>query len=186
MDTKNTGKEVKDLLIELRSAAETIKKKINEADQRIEELLNERENISESRLSKEDFMQYVRKDISRRASVYPLRMKKLAMNSGFPFSMNFSHLERIDASGNAMSFPYLDGEESRDGALLHPGALYFIFGDLIEKRFSDALDQFDWPENSMSLDDRRKRITEIDQQLEKLNEERDSLASDLMSTGMMQ
>jgi hypothetical protein len=38
----------------------------------------------------------------------------------------------------------------------------------------------------LSLDERRKRIEKIDQELERLNEERDSMANDLMSTGMTQ
>ena len=64
--------------------------------------------------------------------------------------------------------------------------MYWIFGDLIEKRFSDALNQFDWPENGISIEERYKRIQEIDQELEQLNEKRDTLASDLMSAGVMQ
>ena len=186
MNEKNKGKEVKDLLSQLRSAAEVIKKQIHEADQKIEVLLNERASLSEARLTKEDFMHYVRKDIARRAPAYPIRMKNLARNTGFPFSIGFSQLERTDKSGNSQPFPYLDGEAYSDGATLNPSAVYWIFGDLIEKRFSDALDQFDWSENGLSLDERRKRIEEIDQELEKLNEERDSLASDLMSAGMTQ
>ncbi|MBS0425022.1 MAG: hypothetical protein JSR71_11515 [Proteobacteria bacterium] len=59
----DTGKEVQGLLTKLRSAAEVIKKKIYEADQKIEVLLNERAIISESRFNKEDFMQYVCNDI---------------------------------------------------------------------------------------------------------------------------
>lgn len=186
MDKKDTGNEVQGLLTKLRSAAEVIKKKIHEADQKIEMLLNERAIISESRFSKEDFMQYVREDIQRRAAEYPIRMSHLARNTGFPFSISFPQLERNEKSGNTQPFPYLDGETYSNGPALHVSAIYWIFGEQIEKRFSDALDQFQWPENSMSPEDRRKRIAEIDQELEILNMERDSLASDLMSTGMTQ
>ncbi|WP_297325652.1 hypothetical protein [Nitrosomonas sp.] len=186
MDKNDTGKEVQGLLTKLRSAAEVIKKKIYEADQKIEALLNERAMISESRLSKEDFMQYVREDIQRRASEYPIRMSHLARNTGFPFSISFPQLERNEKSGNLQSFPYLDGQAFSNGAAWHVSAIYWLFGEQIEKRFSDALDQFDWPESSMSPDERRKRIAEIDQELEILNIERDCLASDLISTGMTQ
>ncbi len=186
MEKKATGSDVKDLLSQLRFAADVIKKQIYEADQKIEALLNERASLSEARLTKEDFMHYVRKDIERRASNYPNRMKNLARTTGFPFSISFPQLERNDKSGNSQPLPYLDGEAYHDGSMLQPAAMYWIFGDLIEKRFSDALDQFDWPDNGLSLDQRRKRIQEIDLELKKLNEERDSLASDLMSTGMTQ
>lgn len=186
MDRNDTGKEVQGLLTKLRSAAEVIKKKIYEADQKIEVLLNERAIISESRLSKEDFMQYVRNDIQRRASEYPVRMSHLARKHGFPFSTSFPQLERNEKSGNTQPFPYLDGETYSNGPAFHVSAIYWLFGEQIEKRFSDALDQFQWPESSMSPEDRRKRIAEIDQELEMLNMERDSLASDLMSTGMTQ
>ena len=113
-------------------------------------------------------------------------MKNLARATGFPFSISFPLLERNEKSGNTQPLPYLDGEGYHDGSTLNPAAMYWIFGDLIEKRFSDALDQFEWPENGLSLDERRKRIEKIDQELVRLNEERDSMANDLMSTGMTQ
>ncbi|MDE2389313.1 MAG: hypothetical protein KGN35_09590 [Betaproteobacteria bacterium] len=186
MDKNDTGEEVKGLLTKLRSAAEIIKKQIYEADKKIEALLDERASISESRLSKEGFMQYVREDIQRRAAEYPIRMRHLARTTGFPFSTSFPQLERNEKSGNTQPFPYLDGQTYSNGPAWHASAIYWLFGEQIEKRFADALDQFDWPESSMTPDERRKRIAEIDLELEKLNGERDSLASDLMSTGMTQ
>ncbi len=185
MSTIN-GAEVKDLLAQLRDAAEVVKGQIVDVDYKIEELLNERHHLCEAPLTKEDFMHYVRKDIQRRASDYPRRMKNLAKGTGFPFSTGFSQLDRIDKAGGGQSLPYLDGLEYSGGSILHQGAMYWIFGDFIEKRFSDALNQFDWPENGISIEERYKRIQEIDQELEQLNEKRDNLASDLMSTGVMQ
>ena len=136
MNKKDKSNEVKDLLSQLRSAAEVIKKQIHEADQKIEALLNERAALSEARLTKEDFMLYVRKDIERRASDYPNRMKSLARTTDFPFNLSFPQLERIDKSGSSQLFPYLNGEVYTDGAALSASALYWIFGDQIEKRFS--------------------------------------------------
>ena len=186
MAKNDTGKGVQGLLTKLRSAAEVIKKQIHEADQKIEALLNEWAIISECRFSKEDFMQYMREDIRRRASEYPIRMSHLARKHGFPFSISFPQLERNEKSGNNQPFPYLDGETYSNTPAFHVSAIYWLFGKQIEKRFSDALGQFQWPENSMSPEDRRKRIAEIDQELEILNIERDGLASDLISTGMTQ
>jgi|GEM_PF-3819108 len=186
MSGKSTNTEIKVLLSQLRSAAEVIKAHIHEVDQKIAALMSERQSLSEAQLTKADFMHYARKDIERRTAGYPNRMKNLARKTGFPFNISFPQLERIDKSGGSQSFPYLDGEGYSDGSVLNPCAMYWIFGDLIEKRFSDALDQFDWPENGLSPDERRKRIHEIEQKLEELNSQRDSLASDLISTGMTQ
>ncbi len=186
MDKNDTGKEIQGLLGKLISVSEIVKKKIYETDQKIEALLNERAIIFESRLSKEDFMRYVRKDIQLRASEYPMRLRNLARTTGFPFNTSFPQLVRNEKAGNTQPFPYLDGQAYSNGLGWHVSAIYWLFGEQIEKRFADALDQFDWPESSMPPDERLNRIAEIDLELEKLNEERNTLARDLMSTGMTQ
>lgn len=186
MSPKNKGNEVKDLLSQLRSAAEVIKQQIHEADRKIEVLLVEREALCEARLTKEDFMAYIRNDIQRRAMTYAVRLKNAERKKRFTFGVSFSQLERNEKAFNTQPLPYLDGEDYSDGSSIHPGALYWIFGDQIEKRFSDALDQFDWPEGGLSLEERRARLEAIDQELETLNAERDNLANDLMSAGMAQ
>ena len=184
MDKKISNTEVKGLISKLRNAADTIKSQIHEIDQRIEKLFSEKGLLEEAQLTKEDFMFYVREDIRQRAANYPNRLRLCAKKTGFPFNVSFSQLERNIKSGTFQPFPYLDGETAHNGSSFDISAIYWLFGEQIEQRFSDAIDQFKWPVNSMTIEERRKRIAEIDAELEQLEEERNSLASDLMSTGM--
>lgn len=186
MDKKISKTEVKGLISKLRSATNTIKNQIHAIDQRIEALFIEKEQLEEAPLTKEDFMFYVREDIKQRAANYPNRLRSCARKTGFPFSISFSQLERNAKAGIFQPFPYLDGETAHNGTPFDASAIYWLFGEQIEQRFSDAIDQLKWPEHSTTIEERRKRIAEIDAELEQLEEERSSLAGDLMDASMTQ
>ncbi len=176
---KNT--EVKGLLSQLRAAAAAIKTQIQEADGQIAVLNEQRRALTESTVSKSDFMEYVRADIARRAAPYQHNIGKWANFYKFPLS--FSQLERSDSQA-ALLFPYLDGETPHAGAEFSSSALYWHFGELIAERFSVALDKLPWPNNVVTVADRRLQIAAIDAKLQELNAKRDELANDLISSGM--
>jgi hypothetical protein len=174
--------EVKGLLSQLRSAAGAIKEQIQEADRQIAELNAQRRALTDSPVSKADFMGFVRADIAQRAGNYPYRVKKWARNNKFPFS--FAQLERFYTSGKLQPFPYLDGETPHDAGEIDPGALYWHFGDLIAEKFSDVLDIFEWSDELMPVSERRTRIAEIDIRLAEIQAQRSEWANDLISSGM--
>ncbi|MCH2222848.1 MAG: hypothetical protein MK097_21375, partial [Dechloromonas sp.] len=76
--------------------------------------------------------------------------------------------------------------ESRERNRAEGGeAFYWYFGDLIAERFMAALDMVhDWSEGGLPIADRRKRIAEIDQEIETLIERRDGLIGQLNSVGI--
>lgn len=182
MDKKISKTEVKGLISELRNAAGIIKNQIHAIDQRIEALFIEKEQLEEVPLTKEDFMFYVRQEIKRRAENYKRRLKYHSHKTGFPFNFSYPILE----NNPHLALPFLGTENIHVRNSFEESAIYWMFGDLIEQRFAEAIDQFNWPEASVSIDERRQRIAEIDAELAQLEEERDNLASDLMDTGMTQ
>ena len=174
--------EVKGLLSQLRTAAGAIKAQIHEADSEIAALTEQRRVLTNAPVSRDDFMGYVRADIQRRAVSYQYRLKKFARNNNFPFS--FAQLERVHVLENLQPFPYMDGETPNNFAEFDPGALYWHFGELIAERFELALEYFDWPDDSVSVADRRLQIVEIDRKLQEIHAKRGELANDLISSGM--
>lgn len=175
--------EVKGLLSQLRTAAGAIKAQIQEADSQITALTEQRRALTDTPVSKSDFMGYVRADIDNRSVAYQHRIKQWARRYKFPFS--FTQLERTYTLGTLQHFAYLDGEMPHDGGEISAAALYWHFGDLIAERYSDALDNLQWPDDDVvSVADRRIQIAEIDAKLQEINAKRDELANDLIQSGM--
>lgn len=173
--------EVKGLLAKLRAAADGIKAQIHEADAQIVTLTTERATLTDAPVSREDFMDYVRDDIQRRAASYPNSIARWKRKT---FVNNFAGFERTHGGGRNQAFPYLHGEDPHDGNIIETAALYWYFGDLIAERFGAALDAIAWPDESVSVAARRIRIAEIDARLDEITARRDELAAELVSTGM--
>lgn len=180
--------DLKGLVVKLRNAAEAIKAEIGEIDERIKVVQAERETLTNASVSKADFMTYVQADIARRGELYVHRIKGFATVKGrgtAKLDPSFAHLERVFAGGRLQNFPFMNGEDAIDGFNPTADAYYWYFGGIIAERFSIALDMvFDWPEAGIPVDERRKRIEEIDGELESLVEKRDSLVLDLTSIGI--
>ena len=169
------------LYSKLRKAAEAVKGEITALDTKISALNSERQSLLDAPVSKEDFMEYVRADIAARAQGYQGALKRWRRKNEFN---SFAQLERRLKQGGACAFPYLNGEHPIDGTLMDAPAMYWLFGEQIAVRFADAIDCFDWPAETVSIADRRKRVGEIDEELDTLVDKRDALAADLIKAGI--
>lgn len=173
---------VKDLLTQLRGAADAIKAQIHEADDQIAALEEQRRALTDAPVSKPDLAEYIRADIQRRASNYEWSLAKWAKESNFPFS--FTELERNHIAKKQQPFPYWDGMPHHDVGNIAPQGMYHLLGDLLAERFLTALDKLGYADGLVPVADRRRQIAEIDAELKALNAKRDGLANDLISSGM--
>lgn len=173
---------VRDLLTQLRGAANAIKAQIHEADAQIAALEEQRRALTDAPVSKADLVEYIRADIQRRAANYQWRIDKWAREGGFPVS--FIELERRHISGKPQPFPYWDGNPHHDAHNIELHGMYHLFGDLLAERFFTALDKLGYAEGLVPVADRRRQIAEIDAELKALNAKREGLANDLISSGM--
>jgi hypothetical protein len=73
-----TTAKVKDLLAQLRGAANAIKAQIHEADAQIAALEEQRRALTDAPVSKADLVEYIRADIQHRADNYQWRIDKWA------------------------------------------------------------------------------------------------------------
>lgn len=176
------------LLDKLKKAAESIKGQIHSIDENISALNQERQALMDAPVSRDDYAAYVKADLARRGELFLSRMKKFANGSGrgsAKLDPRFVTLERAYERGGLQNFPFMNGEDCFDGFNPSPEAFYWYFGDLIADRFMAALDPFFvWPKECVPLEDRRKRIAEIDQEMDELVTRRDELASQLTNAGM--
>ncbi len=170
------------LVSKVAQAVEAVRAKIASLDGEIDTLTQARAAIMAPPVSKQDFMEYVREDIRRRSKIFP-RMMKVKWANKHPFN-NFEKLERLmgGAAGGLQAFPYFTGDLMDEGIKLEPTSFFWYFGDVIEERFEQAIEDFDWPADAMPISERRTRIQEIDSQIANLTARRDLMKSKLRST----
>ena len=176
------------LLNDLKKAADSVKTDIKTLDEQIHALNGERESLMNSPVSREDFAAYVRADLAKRGELFQYRIKQFADHTGrgnAKLNSSFVALDRVFHGGRLQNFPFMNGEDCFDGFAPSADAFFFYFGDLIAERFMAALDVVhDWPQGGIPVADLRKRIAEIDHELDTLMTRRDELASQLLSVGI--
>jgi hypothetical protein len=167
------------LVAQVVSAADAVRSQIRALDDEISGLQQQRRKITDAPVSKADFMEYVREDISRRAKLFP-RMLKVKWADRMPFN-NFEKLERMhDGHARGLQpFPYISGDLEKEGVDLEPSGFYWYFGDLIVERFEQAIEGLDWPADAIAVSERRQRIEELDSRTKDLIDRRDVLTAQL-------
>ena len=162
-------------------ASEAVLEKINGADLEIKILQRERGLLTESPVSRADFMLYVRSDIERRGEPFKDALRRWQAKW---FQNSFIGYERRETSGQLQGIPYLNAEIAHQGTEMTTAAFYWMFGEQIANRFEAALDALPWPDTSVPVAERRLRLAEIHSELGKLNDFRDSLARELAAVGI--
>lgn len=180
--------ELTSILTKLKKAAESTRAEIFALDEQISTLNQERQSLSDSPVSREDYAAYVKADIVKRGELFLHRIKGFAGHKGrgsARMATSFIALDRASKGNGLQGFPFMNGEDCFDGFNPSPEAFYWYFGDVIVERFMAALDAVhSWPQGGMPLADIRQRIAEIDLALETLVERRDELVSQLNSVGI--
>ncbi|MEF8699251.1 MAG: hypothetical protein V5B33_07975 [Candidatus Accumulibacter sp. UW20] len=180
-DVQTKDGELNALLQAVRKAADAILVKIQKADEEMSVLEAERTSLTDSPVSRDDLMAYVRADIARRGAPYQFTLSHWKNKW---FHNAFSRWERAEQGNRNQAIPYLNAEQSHEGAEMTPGALYFLFGDLIAERFAEALKVLPFPENAVPVEQRRARIAAIDAELDRLNAHRAELVGELSAVGV--
>jgi hypothetical protein len=157
-------------------------------DDEISTLNQERQGLLDAPVSRDEYATYVKADIAKRGELFARRINGFASHKGrgsARINTSFIALERALNGSGLQNIPFMNGEDCFDGFNPTPEAFYWYFGDLIADRFMAALDAVhDWPKGGVPLVDRRNRIAELDQAIEKLVDRRDELVSQLNSVGI--
>lgn len=179
-DTQNVEEGgISPLVAKVIDAAGAVREEIRKLDGEIEALQSLRRTITEPNVSKSDFMDYVREDIKRRGARFPIQLQvKWAKKNEFNI---FDRMERMYCghAGGLQPIPYLSGDIEKMDTGLEPAAFFWFFGELVEERFAEAINDLPWPEDVMSVIERRERIKEIDAEINQVSIRRDDLRTQL-------
>lgn len=163
---------------QLKNAAKELLENVTVIDKQIHELALQRDALTSSNVSKQDFLAYLRAHFERVGSLYQRDILK-----GLKGRRNFALREFEVSNGN--SFPglrILTGESFSQSVTEE--AFCFYFADIMIERLSVALDALDWDKNAVPIKMRRELLGKIEQESAALLKQRDELVSTLAEAGI--
>lgn len=172
--------ELKKIASQLKSAAKSLLDEIAGIDKQMELLHKKRHAITSGQVSKVDYLSYIKAHFNIQADQFKRNLidniqKKTNLNFGI-----LEHQQKLKASFPGFSFlvPYPIPVD------ISEGALYYYFGDIFIDRIKDALDDTNWPNDCMPIDDRRKELASIEELEANLMKKRDEIVKSLDDAGL--
>jgi hypothetical protein len=172
--------ELKQLADKLRKSVAEITGQVEAIDAQIEECQSRRSAINNGRVSKDDYLFYVRESLRRKGDVCAQRARKHVKEDK---AKEFVSLERVMKNNvNGLFIPVLSWDYTTPG--ITDEALCFYFGDIIVDKLSVALEGLDWPADAIPASERVAMISHIDGEIEELIKKRDVVFSKLQEAGL--
>lgn len=170
---------LQEVALQLKQAANEILGEILNVDKQIDSLLEKRDLITSAHVSKEDYLSYLRYHFKTKADQYGISLLKLIeQRSGFDFGRLENNLK------NKSGFLGVDFLTLQNlPTVITENALYFYFSEQMVERIGDALDGKEWPDDAISVVDRREALLSIEADLVVLNKKRDDLVKALDDAG---
>lgn len=165
-------KKIEGLFSQLAAAATEIKGQIATLDKRIAEASSERNKLTTGRVSKADFLLYVRADIRHKAESFK---STLAQSIKPVATHGFGTLEGMLKGDVGLGVQY--AADSR-------GAPFYYLEEQMYQGVKQIVESLDWDNEAETVAARKELITELDRTIKELNSERESLASNLLRAGV--
>jgi hypothetical protein len=171
-------KQLTGLLKQVKAASDALKSRITELDAQIAAAHQRRGMLTESPVTKADYLAYVEADIRRQGDEFAGKMARFMRDK----TTRFGPLEHQFNSGLWMGIPYLTADRALPTVMTEEAACLY-FGDMMVKGFAKVLDGMDW-QDTMPADARRVEIDRLDMEISTFQQERDDLAKELIRAGL--
>lgn len=178
--------------LNFRKSVDEISGALRKIRQEIADLQLERDNLVDAPLCKSELVELVHDYVDKQAQFYPKHLagalshfrkrpcgkakKQIEAQSGECVAHNLHGLRVLN--------PSADGAHTRDHNAPVVLSLLYIFKDQVKEGLTKAIND-GWPETiSLTIEQREKRIDQIDKQLEKLREQEEKFVSAASAAGM--
>jgi len=163
------------LIKQVNVVAQEVISTIQSLDARIVALGEQRKVIGDAPVSRHEFLAYIGKAIDQKTNGFgELKARELGKVDTSFFSM-----EKTSPSIN-----FLVSSAGTPVAITEE-ACHWYLKPLILARMAELIEDFDFPDKSIPIEKRRVMIAEIDAEISKLRAERNTLASQLQSAGVV-
>jgi hypothetical protein len=171
--------EIANIAQQLKAAANKILGEIKIIDNQIAELQKQRDSITSSKVTKEDFLTYLAAHFRIKAETFELKLSR----EMFPrLNFDFGSLERgfDNNHGFAGTFPLTASPVPQ---VISEDAVYFYFSDIILEKIGDSLSGY-FDDNCMPVSELRQALSEIEATKKTLLSRRDELVKTLDDSGI--
>ncbi len=173
-ESKSVQSQIEGMFSQIHGVAQTALLRVKELDRRTDELMQERATLQRRVLRKEDFLEVMRGRVRGEGNRFGTLLAKT--------------FRKEDCTVLAAENTYLGTDLLGTSFQIAPfnavlPALCYYCEDQVMAGISRALDQLDWPteSDSLSLSEIVTRIAEIDDEVERVVDERNSFADVLKS-----
>lgn len=166
------------IVSQLKEAANELVGRVSKIDEQINGLSAQRDALTSSNVSKEDFLEYMRVHFKRNGARFEREILKSL--GGY---REYARLEReLKAGEGFFGASFLVGFTAP--VVVSEEAFYFYFGDVMVDRLSKALDSLDWSEDAIAVSLRRSHIESIERETAELLQQRAELVAMLGEAGI--
>lgn len=170
-----------DLINQLSAVAKDLRQQVVAIDRQILACQKQRDTLTSAPISKADFLNYLKADMRRKyENSYFLDTLKRRLGN---MSREFGVLENTDKHGISQQVAYLTGD-ANSAAIIKDEAIFFYFEDVILGRISSLLDGEKWAESAVPVEERKVLITDLDGQINYLQQDRKKLTDQLVAAGL--
>lgn len=163
--------------LNLKASIDDLGAQLKDRKARREELVQEREELEQAPINREDFLAWLDGNLSQQKGKYLNKLQLQLENSVFcksAFDMPVNSLHILDPNSNS---------QGRDVARSY--SVVTLFKLQIMEQLKDILKDIEWPkEAKLSLDERGKKISILDKKIRKLDAEIEKLNSIANDAGL--
>lgn len=163
--------------LSIKNTVTSLTNNIAEVRKSAEKLRQERDLVLATSLEKADVIKFLHLRLDQIASDYPNKLRKSIDNY-----LNAPAAQKLSGNNHSMNFLISNAAGINAGTLLD--GFSFLFNQQLKDGISRAIEQMDWPENTMSLSDRESSLSKLDAQINKLEKEESELLKHASDAGV--
>lgn len=173
---------------QLHAIAGDMKTEIHRLDGTIEERGQALQAIYAAKVTRADFLQYLKDDLRQRGEQFVQDLKSEFHAGRIPdLYFQFRNQEGRREAGATIAMKCLAGSAKNVDVMTEAG-FFFYFGDLIAERFCDALDatgKVKFGETTIPISERRAQCKKLETEIAKLQFQRDAMTADMIEAGLV-
>jgi uncharacterized coiled-coil DUF342 family protein len=162
--------------LSIKNTVTSLTNNIAEVRKSAEKLRQERDLVLATSLEKADVIKFLHLRLDQIASDYPNKLRKSIDNY-----LNAPAAQKLSGNNHSMNFLISNAAGINAGTLLD--GFSFLFNQQLKDGISRAIEQMDWPENTMSLS-AQKVASVFDAQINKLEKEESELLKHASDAGV--
>lgn len=163
--------------LSIKNTVTSLTNNIVEVRKKAEDLKQERDLVLATSLEKADVIKFLHYRLDQIASDYPNKLRQSVNNY-----LNADVAQKLSKNNHSMNFLIANAANMSVGVMLD--SFSFLFNQQLKDGITKAVEQMEWPNNTMSFSDRERVLGKLDSQINKLATEEEELLKHAADAGI--